>query len=256
MRAKNAELKMKTRGARNLQSKIGEMNSAELIKLLDIAIQVRRMPFEVIQGAVNYDLKFASQGIPSEVTSKKDPPVSLTDRTEEIVIDGILGRYDPSKKEITIFQKGIKWAAKILKARPDDLLQIVRLHEWAHALLHLGLEEADYKSVLQDDSLLAPQLARQESWFNALDPNLHESLAQLLTRESLRLLRDQATIPEAQAALDRVQELFKLLMRYAPSRYRIDKFENTAKSRILGSIHLLRNGGLVGADAWEMVLRW
>ena len=256
MRAKNTELKMKTCGVRKLQSNIGEMDRAELLRLFDIAAQVRRMPFEVIQGAVNYDLAFAYQGFPSEVTSKKEPPISLTDRSESIVIDGTLGLYDPSKRKITVFQKGIKRAAKILRARPEDLLQIVRLHEWSHALLHLGLEEAEYKSVLQNNSLWTDQLARLDSWFNALEPNLHETLAQLLTRESLRLLRDQATIPEAQASLDRIQELFKLLMRCAPSRYRIDKFDNTTKSRILGSIRLLRNGGLVGADAWETVARW
>lgn len=45
-------------------------------------------------------------------------------------------------------------------------------------------------------------------------------------------------------------------MRRAPSTYRIDKFNNIAKSRILGSIRLLKNGGLVGADAWETVVKW
>jgi hypothetical protein len=172
------------------------------------------------------------------------------------VIDGTLGLYDPSKKEITVFQKGVKRAARFLRARPEDLLQIVRLHEWAHALLHLGLEEAEYKSVLQNDSLWVDQLARLDSWFNGLEPNLHEILAQLLTRESLRLLRDKATTPEAQASLNRIQELFHQLMRYAPIRYRIDIFDSTTKSRIFDSIRLLRNGGLVGADAWETVVRW
>ena len=97
MKAKNTELKTKTRGVRKLQINIGEMDRVELLRLFDIAAQVRRMPFEVIQGAVNYDLAFAYQGFPSEVTSKKEPPISLTDRAESIVIDGTLGLYDPSK---------------------------------------------------------------------------------------------------------------------------------------------------------------
>lgn len=256
MGAKKAESKPKTRGAHNQQRNSRTMSSEEASRIVVIAGQILRIPRRVMQETVNYALQFAYQYSPSEETSKKEPPVSLTDRSEIIVIDGTLGQYDPSKKTITIFEKGISRAAKILIARPNDLLQIVRLHEWAHALLHLGLEKAEYKSVLQDDSLLAEQLARQTSWFTALETDLHETLAQLLTRESLRLLRDQATIPEAQAALDRVQDLFKLLTRRTPPRYRIDKFENTTKSRILGSIHLLRSGGLVGADAWETVVRW
>jgi hypothetical protein len=46
------------------------------------------------------------------------------------------------------------------------------------------------------------------------------------------------------------------LMRRAPSEYRIEKFENVDKKRILASIRLLKSGGLVGADAWETVLTW
>ena len=104
MRAKNTELKVKTRGVRKRQSNFGEMDRSEILKLLDIAVQVRRMPFEVIQSTINYQLTFADQGFPSEVTSKKEPPISLADRAETIVIDGTLGLYDPSKRKITVFE--------------------------------------------------------------------------------------------------------------------------------------------------------
>ena len=86
------------------------------------------------------------------------------------------------------------------------------LHEWAHALLHLGLEEAECRSVMQNDSQCAEDVTRLDSWFNALDPYLHETLAQLLAREGLRWLKDNATIPDAQASIDRIQDVFKRLM--------------------------------------------
>lgn len=51
MRAKNAELKMKACGVGKLQGNIGEMDREELLRRFDIAIQGRRMPTEVVQGA-------------------------------------------------------------------------------------------------------------------------------------------------------------------------------------------------------------
>jgi hypothetical protein len=94
------------------------------------------------------------------------------------------------------------------------------------------------------------------SWFSALDDNLHESLAQLLTREGLRWLRDKATIPDSQAKIDQIQVVFEQLMRRAPSAYQIDKYASAPKNRIIDSVRLLKSGGLVGADAWDTVVRW
>ncbi len=104
---------------------------------------------------------------------------------------------------------------------------------------------------MQDPSEGVEHARQMDSWFNALDQDLHEALAQLLTREGIRWLKDEATISDAQAVIDRIQDAFKRLMQRAPAAYRIDKFDSISKGRILGSIRLLRSGGLVGADAWE-----
>jgi hypothetical protein len=122
------------------------------------------------------------------VNLKKDPPIRLRDRTDEIVIDGSLGLYDPNTKRIIIFDKGIKRAAEILMASQDDLEQIVRLHEWAHALLHLGLERDECLTAMLSDSEWAERSRRRDSWFNALDLKVNEALAQLLVRDGLRWL--------------------------------------------------------------------
>jgi hypothetical protein len=232
------------------------MDSTEFIRLLDVRAQVMRMPFEIIQGGVDHKWTFAIGHGPSEIFSEEDPPIRIDDQSDEIAIDGTLGLYDSGTQEITIFLKGIRGASEILKASPDDLRLIVQLHEWAHALLHMGLEEGGRISVAQDDSQWAEHVARMNTWFNALDTNLHESLAQLLTQQGLCWLKDKATIPDAQAAIDRIAGVFKQLMRRAPSAYQIDKYGNIPKSRIIGSICLLKSGGLVGPDAWETVVRW
>ena len=232
------------------------MDSTEFMRLLDVRTQVMRMPFEILQGAVDHQWTFAMGHEPSEIFSEEDPPIRLTDQAEEISIDGMLGLYDANRQEITIFLKGINHAAEILRASPDDLKLIVRLHEWAHALLHIGLEKADRMSLLRDESKWVERAARMNTWFNSLDSNLHESLAQLLTREGLRWLKDKATIPDAQDAIDRIAGVFERLTRRAPSAYQIDKYGKIPKSRIVGSIRLLKSGGLVGTDAWETVLTW
>ena len=126
-----------------------KFDSAEVLRLMDFVSEVRRTSFNVIQEAINFELSFSSRDFPSEVFSKKEPPIPLGDRTDGIVIDGALGLYDSSTKKITVFPKGIKRAAEILKASPNDLKQIVLLHEWAHALLHLGLAKADRQSEMQ-----------------------------------------------------------------------------------------------------------
>jgi hypothetical protein len=232
------------------------MDSTEFLRLLDVNAQVMRMPFEIIQGGVDHQWTFASGHEPSEIFSEEDPPKRLTDQSEEIAIDGTLGLYNSNTQEITIFLKGISRAAEILKASPDDLKLIVRLHEWAHALLHTGLGKADRMSVERDESQWAERVARLKTWFNALDANLHESLAQLLTRQGLCWLKNEATIPDAKAAIDRIERVFERLMRRAPAAYQIDKYGVIPKSRIIGSIRLLKSGGLVGTDAWETVVRW
>jgi hypothetical protein len=53
-----------------------------------------------------------------------------------------------------------------------------------------------------------------------------------------------------------MQDVFNRLMRRAPSAYQIGRFDNLTKDRLLSSIRLLRNGGIVGAEAWETVVRW
>lgn len=106
---------------------------------------------------------------------------------------------------------------------------------------------------MQSDSQHAEVSSRLDSWFNSLDPNLHETLAQLLAREGLRWLRDNATIPAAKASIDRIQDIFNRLMRRAPSAYQIDRFDHITRSRILAAFFYSR---MVGSSAPIYGRRW
>lgn len=226
------------------------------IKRLDAMLEVLRSPYRVVQDAVDTRWEFAIGHFPSYELSDEDPPVRLTVHPEEIAIDGLLGLYDSRAQEITIFSKGIRRVAKILGVSTDDLTLVVQYHEWAHALLHLGLDREDCALVVRDESQWAERIGRMNTWFSTLDPNLHETLAQLLARQGLCWLKEEARIPDAQKSIDRITRVFEQLMRRAPAAYRIDKYSNVSKSRIIGSIRLLKSGGLVGADAWETTVTW
>jgi hypothetical protein len=179
------------------------MDRAEAIRLFDIYAQVRRPPFHIIEGAIDNHWTFANGHEPSEEYSEEDPPLRLSEHPDEIAIDGLLGLYNPSTQGITIFRRGISRVAEILGASTDDLTQIVQIHEWAHALLHIGIEREDCVSVARDESQWAERIGWMNTWFNGLDPTLHERLAQVLTKQGLFWLKNQATIPDAKDSIDR-----------------------------------------------------
>ncbi len=232
------------------------MDPTEFARRLDVSAQANRPSDAIIQGAVNYHWTFPIGQGPSVITSDADPPRRISDRSEIIAIDDSLGRYDSSTREITIFNKGIEQAASILNASSWDLALIVRLHEWAHALLHLGLEGSYHAEILRDESRWTEQVARMNAWFNSLSPKFHEILAQLLTREGLRWLKDEATIPDAQLEIDRIADVFVRLMRRQQPEYHIHAYDDVQRNRIINSIRLLKGGGLVGFDAWETTVKW
>jgi hypothetical protein len=82
---------MGIRGARDRRGSMSEKQKAECLELMDVVSQVRRTPSAVIQDAINCELVFGTLRNPSEVESKNDPPISLSDRSEHIEIDGALG---------------------------------------------------------------------------------------------------------------------------------------------------------------------
>jgi hypothetical protein len=226
------------------------------LKLVEAMAQVWQPPFQVIQRAVDQEWIFPVTHHPSEIESDDEPPVLLGERSEVIAIDGLLGLYSPDTLQITIFRKGISRVAELLNARVADLTFIVRIHEWAHALLHVGFPEAERLQLTKQESLWPKHLAAATGWFRTLDAPLHERLAQLLTHHGVCSLRAAATFPQAQGALERIARTFGDLTRRAPSDYHIDKYTTVPKGRILSSVRLLKSGGLVGASAWETVVTW
>ncbi len=125
---------------------------------------------------------------PREIFSDHRPTYSPLPSEEDLIpIDILLGLYDPAKREITIFIKSIDYYAHtVFRCPPDDLTHVVRLHEYGHAIVHLGLLHPDDSKKLRT----YPQ-GQQTNWhsfdterdtlFSSLDESTHECLAQLIT---------------------------------------------------------------------------
>jgi hypothetical protein len=162
------------------------------LKLLDILEEVLKLPYGVLEREVHHEWSFGPNQYPSEIESNEEPPIRLKNRPDVIEIDGVLGLYDYKTQTITLFVKGIAEVAELLALRPYDLRYVVRLHEWAHALLHLGITAAIRRMVIEDESIWTGYLPSLDSWFRDLEKPLHERLAQLLTHYSLQSLRAEA----------------------------------------------------------------
>jgi hypothetical protein len=83
---------------------------------------------------------------PLEIFSDEQPSFKPQRQEEEglIPIDEVLGRYDHKSRSIHIFVKNVThFASAALKCDVRSLEYIVRIHEYAHALLHTGLSWTD-----------------------------------------------------------------------------------------------------------------
>jgi len=228
----------------------------EARRIVESLGEVSQAPFQVVQAVVGNQWTFPVRHGPSERASDEEPPVRLDERTEIIPIDGLLGLYTPVRQEIIIFSKGVAEVARRLDLRAPDVAFAVRLHEWAHALLHVGLSPDDRSRVTKDESLWPATLATATAQFESLETGLHERLAQLLVHHGLRAMRADAKAPEAQAALDRRAAAFEQLTLRAPGDYQIHRYIQVSQERIVTSIRLLKSRGIVGLMAWDTVVTW
>lgn len=132
-----------------------------------------------------------------EYFSPKQPSVANADRPphhgDELPIDILFGTYQPRTRRIELFHKNIAHYAPAFKAEFAQLLKIVRLHEYAHALVHLGTEvqdvPADLRLVDADGQTDWPafEVVRTRQ-YEAIDSETHEFLAQALTYAALTKL--------------------------------------------------------------------
>ena len=114
---------------------------------------------------------------PEEVFTTEDPPIDISSVDFEngpIEIDELLGLYLPDLLKIKIYKRPIDLASGALKVEPADLEHVVRVHEYAHAFVHLGTEQAPP----QDWEIF---IGERHHFFSQISEHAHELLAQLIT---------------------------------------------------------------------------
>jgi hypothetical protein len=153
--------------------------------------------------------------------SDADPPQWADRERERWTIDGLLGLYERQPRQITIFTKGIAYAAGKLDCTADALEYIVRNHEWAHAVFHLGVD-GETNTLLTKASLdgnarvKSDTLSALTAGFLAVDSFVHEQIAQALTWLVLRKLHEDASLDDARRVCASLGKTFETLTRRQP----------------------------------------
>ncbi|HZA55828.1 MAG TPA: hypothetical protein VE616_16380 [Candidatus Udaeobacter sp.] len=134
-------------------------------------------------------------------------------------IDVLYGTYDPRSRSINIFVNRIRQDAKSFGAEPNELLEIVRIHEYAHAVTHLGSRSDDVQDQLSSfgggkKTAWSVFIEERTSWFSRFPTELHEFLAQALTYAALSRL-------SAPRRWERLREVFDALEAKQPPQYKL-----------------------------------
>ena len=157
---------------------------------------------------------------PLESFSDAQPRLKPQTAEEEklIPIDELLGQYNYKKRSIEIFAKNIiHFAESELKCDVGSLEYVVRIHEHAHALLHLGVSWDDEPSLMRNytegqQTDWKPFLRLRSRAFKSLQSESHEFIAQLISWVVLGVV-------EPLSERKQLQELFVSLMERQPAKY-------------------------------------
>jgi hypothetical protein len=201
-------------------------------------------------------LSFVVGHFPSERCSDAEPPMHLHKHAETIPICYVLGAYEPDHRRITVFDKSVSCVARWLNTAPAQLRMLVRLHEWSHALIHLGTSQDQRKSILDGSVHPAAFTASCKACFDRIHPDSHEQLAQLLTFHALQSMHATSSTVEARAAIEQLCKLFWELSKRQPPAYQIKELVNAPKHRVIESIPMLRQGAVADMATWRRIIAW
>src|SRR5262249_21653655 len=89
-------------------------------------------------------------GGPNEVASDEMPSRVRSSQSEHLSIDEFYGSYNPRTRTIEIYRNRILQDHKMFGCSPEELTQLVRLHEYAHAAVHIGVRRRSVSKVLAE----------------------------------------------------------------------------------------------------------
>ncbi len=228
----------------------------EFEPMLDAMQDIHRPPYQVLSDLLDNEYDFAMRGHPQEEESDEEPR-KIDNRREWWPIDEVLGRYDPTNRSITLYRVGIKAASERVGRPAEHLGKIVRIHEYAHAIFHVGLTQGERMESRRDEGVPIPRLEEKTAQFRSVEVTVHESLAQLMTLHAIHRMIETARHAESRSVLEEMLRTFWSLNQIQPPEYRVDDFKDIPRRRIVKGFGLLKNSKLQGDwDTWKTVLTW
>lgn len=175
-------------------------------------------PAVILQGVMG--LSMTPSG-PVEFFSDDRPISSSKQQSDDLIpIDEVLGRYISKERKIEIFKKNIEHYEKtVFLCYNKELEYLVRIHEYAHALVHLGTSfEVDRSLLLEypqgEKTNWTEFEDKRDQLFSAVDTQSHEFLAQILTWSTIKALT-------ANPRTEALRDVFLALMEKQPEDYRV-----------------------------------
>jgi len=212
----------------------------EMRDAMDALSEVLVAPAFLLWDHVGRAFFHGSNNTVTEEASRDDPPLLAhqggrwIDLTPDF--ESLLGVYQADRRRIVLFDKGIEWLADRQDWSPNRLRMIVRLHEWSHALHHLGAPRRHAARGMAIPRGFAERNAR----FRAVPDDLKEQVAQLCTLVALRGQIAHARHPRAREMLQDVERIFFELMHMQSERYRLpDEVRDMTFDRLKTKLELL-----------------
>jgi hypothetical protein len=147
-----------------------------------------------------------------------ETPPAILDEKEDILLDydGLLGLYEMGPPRITIYKKAIESVANKRGYFPEHLKHLVDIHEWGHALHHLGSFEP-----ASDEEFMNSRNAER---YRATSDELKEQIAQLATLLTVRESAQRVRSEEAKTFYEELENMFFDLMSRQSAKYKLPDF--------------------------------
>lgn len=185
----------------------------EMQDTMDALSEVLVPPAFLLWDHVGRTFFHGSNNTVREEASRDDPPLVIDQGGRWVDLtpnfESLLGLYQAETPRIVLFDKGIEWLADREDRGPSRLRMVVRLHEWAPALHHLGAPRRHTARGMAIPRGFAERNAR----FRAAPDDLKEQIAQFCTLVALRGQIARAKKPKARAMLADVERIFFELTR-------------------------------------------
>ena len=137
-------------------------------------------------------------------------PRDVDSSDDSLPIDILYGCSSPTERATTLFVKRIEQDAPTFGLSYEDLLEIVRMHEHAHAIVHLGVAAPDIEKLLSANIMdgqteWADFVSVRDKWFARTSSEVHEYLAQAITHASLSRIKPNERATSLLQAFDRIE---------------------------------------------------